>query len=1092
MLSGRNSFLGFRTGILTFSIVLFAALLLFLGGADDEAAAEDVAFYQAGGFGGAYKNTHYDGEYLYTTHYQGMSIFDVSDPDDPEEIGFCLTTGFAYGLWVDGDHAYVGNGYESLLVIDISDKENPHIVGEAPNEWFASGVFVDGDYAYVADGYFQAQDQGGLLIYDISDKEHPSREGKLSTSQGGPNEVVVEGDYAYVANGQDGLLIADVSNKQMPMRVGSYGTSYACDLAIRDNYAYLADRTGGLVVIDHSIKQFPMPVGSYDTDGEAWGIELVGDYAYVADFDNGLVVIDVSNPNFPVQVGRLDTANLAMKVTIVGDRAFIADNTNGLVVADVSVPANPQETGHFETAGMVMDLELAGAYVYVCDNDRLFILEQSDINYPKHVGFYQATGNGEGEGVHAAVDGDYCYLANGEAGLVVLDVSDPTDPRQVGGHDTDDLALDVFVDGDYAYVVDGENGLVIMDISNPTLPQQVGHYDTNDIARRIVVRDGLAYVGDRFEDLQIIDVSNPMSPTFVGNWTSEDGHVNGVALSGDHAYLSAGSAGLRIIDISNPANPVEVGDYPTDGWAMLGVNVIGHHALLGDNLNGVVIVDVSDPSDPQLAFHYDTPDASSVIEVAGNYAYVCDRYNGLVIGEVTGLAGGTPRAVIEEMLPNPAYTDTEVSFKGRGSGGSGEFDRYVWRSHQDGELYDGPEDQFSHRGFTSGNHTIYFKLRDSEGTWSYEERGLLTIGTRPVVTVESPENNSQVSETVNITGTARDEDGDHTIEKVEVAIDGGGWETLDNTTEWYFEWNTNDTSNGDHTLSFRAEDDIDHSHEVVWVLDVMNEGGNIIPEVEIEAPEDGDELSDLVTIEGTATDENGDETIKKVEISIDGEDWEEAEGTESWKFEWDTTTIEDGEHTITSRAYDGEEYSEEIEITVNVLNVQSENLKPFVTIDQPVEGGEFSGTIQLSGTAGDLDGAVEKVELSVDGGGWEEVEGTDSWSYQLDTTKLEDGEHTLAVKAFDGERYSDEENLTITVKNAGGSEDSGDDDDFEIAGMNGYQVVGGSVGALAVLGLAAVVLLKKKGKESCPDCGGELEYVEDYDSWYCYDCEEYK
>ncbi len=1078
--------------ILASSLLLLFCLGTVLPEGVSAEEREDVAFYQAGGFGGCYKNTYYDGEYLYVAHYQGVSVFDISDPDSPEEIGFCLTNGFCYGLWVDGDYAYVGNGYESLLVVDISDRTDPSIVGEAPNEWFATGIFVEGDYAYLADGYFQAQDQGGLLIYDISDNEHPTRVGKLSTPQGGPNEVVVIDEYAYIANGQDGLLIADVSNPASPLRVGSYGTSYACDLAVRDNYAYIADNTGGLVIIDHSIKQFPMQVGSYDTDGVAWGIQLVGDHAYIADEENGLVIIDVSNPNFPVLVGSLDTDDEALKVAVVGDRAFIADNRNGLVVADISIAANPQESGHFDTAGMVMDLELADSYVYVCNNDKIFILEQSDISHPKHVGFYQASGNGAGEGVHVAVDGSYAYLANGEAGLQVLDVSNPSDPTLVGGQDTAGLALDIFLDGDHAYVVDGENGLVIMDISNPTLPQQVGHYDTNDIARRIVVRDGLAYVGDRFEDLQIIDVSNPMSPTFVGNWTSEDGHVNSVALSGDYAYLSVGSAGLRIIDISNPASPVEVGDYPTNGFAMLGVNVIGHHALLGDNLNGVVIVDISDPSDPQLAFHYDTPDASSVIEVAGNYAYVCDRYNGLVIGEVVGLAGGTPRAVIEEMLPNPSYTDTEVRFKGRGSGGSGEFDSYVWRSHQDGELYDGPNAEFSYTGLSAGNHTVYLKVQDTEGAWSYEEKGLLSMGNRPVVTVSSPDNMSHVSETVNITGTATDDDGDQTIEKVEVSVDNEDWQAVENTTEWYFEWDTNETEDGEHSLRFRAEDDMGHSYLEEWVLKVENEVENSIPEVDLDSPEDGDELSGFVTIAGTATDPDGDDTIEKVELSLEG-DWEEADGTDSWEYGWDTTVFTDREYDIKVRAFDGEEYSEEIEITVTVKNTAEENQAPTVTITRPKEPGPFSGLFTLLGTAKDPDGTVELVELAIDGGAWLEVSGTDPWSYEIDTSTLEDGEHTLTVRAFDGEIYSEEETTTIEFRNS--EDDSGDDDD-EILGMKRSQfflTVGIFVLVVFLgLGFGLYLIKSEEGTEHCPDCRGELEYIEDEDAWYCWDCQDYK
>jgi len=78
------------------------------------------------------------------------------------------------------------------------------------------------------------------------------------------------------------------------------------------------------------------------------------------------------------------------------------------------------------------------------------------------------------------------------------------------------------------------------------------------------------------------------------------------------------------------------------------------------------------------------------------------------------------------------------------------------------------------------------------------------------------------------------------------------------------------------------------------------------------------------------------------------------------------------------------------------------------------------------------------------------------------------------------------------VKNGGDGGGSEDDDSFEIGGMNGYVVIGGSLGLLAVLGIGAFQVLRSREEELCPDCDGDLEYVEDYESWYCFDCDEYK
>ncbi|MFX1426166.1 MAG: hypothetical protein ACFFBE_06910, partial [Promethearchaeota archaeon] len=50
------------------------------------------------------------------------------------------------------------------------------------------------------------------------------------------------------------------------------------------------------------------------------------------------------------------------------------------------------------------------------------------------------------------VSGDYVYVADGDSGLAVIDISDPTDPGSPVYEDTTGSAFDVYVSGDYAYV----------------------------------------------------------------------------------------------------------------------------------------------------------------------------------------------------------------------------------------------------------------------------------------------------------------------------------------------------------------------------------------------------------------------------------------------------------------------------------------------------------------------------------------------------------------------------------------------------------------------------------------------------------------
>jgi len=91
------------------------------------------------------------------------------------------------------------------------------------------------------------------------------------------------------------------------------------------------------------------------------------------------------------------------------------------------------------------------------------------------------------------------------------------------------------------------------------------------------------------------------------------------------------------------------------------------------------------------------------------------------------------------------------------------------------------------------------------------------------------------------------------------------------------------------------------------------------PLVEITNPQKGETVSKIIEISGTATDSDGDVTLKRIDVKINN-DWQEAEGITLWKFTWHTYDIEDGFYTVGVRAWDGADYSDIEEITIKVYN----------------------------------------------------------------------------------------------------------------------------------------------------------------------------
>src|SRR4051812_37993631 len=72
-----------------------------------------------------------------------------------------------------------------------------------------------------------------------------------------------------------------------------------------------------------------------------------------------------------------------------------------------------------------------------------------------------------GQAYAVAIQNGYAFVADGPAGLTVINVSNPANPQTVGGYDTSGTAYGVAVSGNYAYVADYVSGLEVIDVSNP-------------------------------------------------------------------------------------------------------------------------------------------------------------------------------------------------------------------------------------------------------------------------------------------------------------------------------------------------------------------------------------------------------------------------------------------------------------------------------------------------------------------------------------------------------------------------------------------------------------------------------------------------
>jgi hypothetical protein len=210
------------------------------------------------------------------------------------------------------------------------------------------------------------------------------------------------------------------------------------------------------------------------------------------------------------------------------------------------------------------------------------------------------------------VSGDRAYAAV-PAGLVVYDVSDPSNPRELSHLFLDRSgSFKLEVSGDYVFVLSGaivfeETLLRVVDVSDPAAPHVVAEYtDLADSRVQGMLVTGTTLALANGNAVELVDISDPTSPTRAASLViaEEPEQIVGLATSGSTLYATwIGLGGERpfgavtAIDISNPLAPAALDELslPMDA-SPYSVATAGDAVYVGVTPPATVVLDATDPS----------------------------------------------------------------------------------------------------------------------------------------------------------------------------------------------------------------------------------------------------------------------------------------------------------------------------------------------------------------------------------------------------------------------------------------------------------------------------------------------------------------
>ncbi|MBK7496531.1 MAG: hypothetical protein IPI28_14485 [Candidatus Omnitrophica bacterium] len=74
--------------------------------------------------------------------------------------------------------------------------------------------------------------------------------------------------------------------------------------------------------------------------------------------------------------------------------------------------------------------------------------------------------------------------------------------------------------GTRVFVAGEGQGLLVYDISNPSNPTLLSSFDTDGKVRAVTVRNGFAFISDGFTGVKVVDVQDPVHPSFWGYYNT--------------------------------------------------------------------------------------------------------------------------------------------------------------------------------------------------------------------------------------------------------------------------------------------------------------------------------------------------------------------------------------------------------------------------------------------------------------------------------------------------------------------------------------------------------------------------------------------
>ena len=134
-------------------------------------------------------------------------------------------------------------------------------------------------------------------------------------------------------------------------------------------------------------------------------------------------------------------------------------------------------------------------------------------------------------------------------------------------------------------------------------------------------------------DFNIFNITNPRNISNLGIFEDSQ-EVNEIFINDSLAYIGRGN--FSILDITNKTHPVEIGSYEKDNPHIRDIEIVGDFAFVLDSYDGLIILNMSDPANPhEVRTLGGLGGTVRDIFIQGDYAFMAEALYGLWILDIS-------------------------------------------------------------------------------------------------------------------------------------------------------------------------------------------------------------------------------------------------------------------------------------------------------------------------------------------------------------------------------------------------------------------------------------------------------------------------